>query len=93
MTTRIAPKVENGIGTSPARPDGIPKVTGNFAYASDLFADGMLWGATLRSPYAHARLVSIDTAPALAMTGVHAVLTQEDVPGLGSFGQEHQDQP
>ena len=93
MTTRIAPKVENGIGTSPARPDGIPKVIGNFAYASDLFADGMLWGATLRSPYAHARLVSIDTAPALAMTGVHAVLTQEDVPGLGSFGQEHQDQP
>jgi xanthine dehydrogenase D subunit len=75
------------------RPDGVPKVAGNFAYASDLFANGMLWGATLRSPYAHARLTRLDIAPALAMGGVHAVLTQDDVPGLPYFGQDHQDQP
>ena len=48
-TTR---KVRGGVGESPLRPDGIPKVTGNFAYASDLHAEGMLWGATLRSPQA-----------------------------------------
>ena len=93
MTTKIAPVVDHGVGTSPARPDGVPKVTGNFAYASDLYADQMLWGATLRSPYAKARLVRIDTAPALAMAGVRAVITQDDVPGLPTFGQEHQDQP
>ena len=53
----------------------------------------MLWGATLRSPYAHARLVKLDTAPALAMPGVRAVLTQDDVAGEPLFGQEEQDQP
>jgi xanthine dehydrogenase D subunit len=93
MTIETVQRVERGIGTSPARPDGIPKVTGNFAYASDLHADKMLWGATLRSPHARARLVHLDAAPALAMAGVHAVLTQEDVPGLPTFGQDHQDQP
>lgn len=93
MTTRIAPGVKAGIGTSPRRPDGEPKVTGNFAYASDLSSDGMLWGATLRSPHAHARLLKIDIAPAVAMEGVRAVLTQDDVPGEPLFGQEEQDQP
>lgn len=82
-----------GVGQSVARPDGVPKVTGNFAYASDLVADRMLWGATLRSPHARARLVALDTAPALAMAGVRAVLSQEDVPGALTFGLEHQDQP
>ncbi len=93
MTTRIAPRVKGGIGTSVLRPDGEPKVTGNFAYASDLSSEGMLWGATLRSRHAHARLLKIDTAPALAMEGVRAVLTQDDVPGEPLFGQEEQDQP
>lgn len=93
MTTRTQPEVRGGIGTSVRRPDGEPKVSGNFAYASDLSADGMLWGATLRSPHAHARLVSLDIAPAVAMEGVLAVLTQDDVPGNPMFGQEEQDQP
>ncbi len=93
MTARTQPGVRGGIGTSVRRPDGEPKVSGNFAYASDLSADGMLWGATLRSPYAHARLVSLDTSAAFAMEGVLAVLTQDDVPGKPKFGQEEQDQP
>jgi xanthine dehydrogenase D subunit len=93
MTTRTTPGVRGGIGTSVARPDGEPKVTGNFAYASDLSADNMLWGATRRSPYAHARLVKIDITPALGMAGVRSVLTQDDVPGEPRFGQEEQDQP
>ncbi len=93
MTTITTRRVVGGVGESVRRPDGIPKVTGGFAYASDLVADRMLWGATLRSPFARARLVALDTAPALAMPGVHAVLTQDDVPGLATFGQVDQDQP
>jgi xanthine dehydrogenase D subunit len=92
-TTTTGTRVRGGIGESVKRPDGIPKVTGNFAYASDLTAEGMLWGATLRSPYAHARLVRLDTSAALAIPGVQAVLIQEDVPGRKTFGQIVQDQP
>ncbi len=85
--------IAGGVGTSPLRPDGIPKLKGEFEYSSDIHEDGMLWGATLRSPHPHARVVSIDVAPALAITGVRAALTIDDVPGLRYFGQEHQDQP
>ncbi|MCZ6461559.1 MAG: molybdopterin-dependent oxidoreductase, partial [Actinobacteria bacterium] len=60
---------------------------------SDLWIDGMLWGATLRSPYAHARLAKLDITPAVVMSGVRAVLTQDDVRGRPTFGQVEQDQP
>ncbi len=93
MTTSTASGVREGIGVSARRPDGEPKVTGNFAYASDLSSKGMLWAATARSPHAHARLKKVDIAPALAMAGVRSVLTQDDVPGNPLFGQEEQDQP
>ena len=93
MTSDTGRRVRGGVGESVRRPDALPKVIGNFAYASDLVADEMLWGATLRSPHARARLVHLDTSPALAVAGVHAVLTQDDVPGLPTFGQDHQDQP
>ena len=53
----------------------------------------MLWGRTLRSPHAHARIVSIDLGPALALPGVHAVLTHADVPGAKTYGLEFSDQP
>lgn len=92
-TTKRPGKVANGVGSSPLRPDGIAKLKGEFDYASDLHAEGMLWGATTRSPHAHARIVSIDVAPALAIGGVHAVLTADDVPGRAVFGLEHPDQP
>ncbi|MGI9642222.1 MAG: xanthine dehydrogenase family protein molybdopterin-binding subunit [Acidimicrobiia bacterium] len=93
MTTTHRTDTRGGIGTSVKRPDGEPKVSGNFAYASDLTAPDMLWGATRRSPYAHARLVKINVEPARAIAGVRAVLTQNDVPGKPTFGQEDQDQP
>ncbi|RFS85043.1 xanthine dehydrogenase subunit D [Actinomadura spongiicola] len=83
-----------GVGDSPLRPDGTLKVVGEFAYASDLWMDGMLWGATLRSPHPRALIRSIDVGPALAMPGVRAVLTHEDVPGRALFGLDHPaDQP
>jgi CO/xanthine dehydrogenase Mo-binding subunit len=81
------------IGLSEPRADGIPKVRGQFEYSSDLTAPGMLWGHTLRSPHAHARVVSIEIAPALALAGVHAVLTHADVPGRKTYGLEFPDQP
>jgi xanthine dehydrogenase D subunit len=81
------------VGDSPLRPDGTLKVTGEFAYSSDLWHDQMVWGATLRSPHPHARIASIDIGPALAVPGVWAVLTASDVPGENSVGLEHQDTP
>ncbi|GAB3665230.1 xanthine dehydrogenase subunit D [Actinocorallia lasiicapitis] len=89
----LAATIADGVGGSPIRPDGRLKVTGEFAFSSDLWADDMLWGATLRSPHPRARIVSIDIGPALAMAGVHAVLTHEDVPGEKRYGLEHADQP
>jgi hypothetical protein len=81
------------VGESVKRVDGVPKTTGEFEYASDLSAAGMLWGHTLRSPHAHARILSIDISGALTMEGVHAVLTHEDVPGQKTYGLEFADQP
>ena len=75
------------------RPDGALKVTGQFAYGSDLWADDMIWGATLRSPHPYARISSIQVGAALATAGVYAVLTHEDVPGTNEYGLEHADQP
>jgi len=94
MTTIARPTTtERGVGTSATRPDAVPKVKGEFAYSSDLHAEGMLWGATVRSPHAHARIMSIDIGPALKIKGVRAALTVDDVPGRRSFGLEHADQP
>jgi CO/xanthine dehydrogenase Mo-binding subunit len=89
-----ARKLELGrVGESVRRVDAIPKVAGEFAYSSDLFAAGMLWGHTVRSPHAHARIVAINIARAVGMPGVHAVLTHLDVPGEKRYGLEFLDQP
>ncbi|MFE2751849.1 xanthine dehydrogenase family protein molybdopterin-binding subunit [Actinosynnema sp. NPDC059335] len=85
--------VAGGIGSSPQRPDGNLKVRGEFAYASDLWHEDMIWGATLRSPHPYARIASVDITEALKVPGVHAVLTHRDVPGVNRYGLEHKDQP
>jgi xanthine dehydrogenase D subunit len=82
-----------GVGTNASRPDGRPKVTGEFAYSSDLWLDGMVWGATLRSPHPRALIESLDIGPALRIAGVHTVLTHADVPGRKVYGLELADQP
>ncbi|WP_326637966.1 molybdopterin-dependent oxidoreductase [Streptosporangium sp. NBC_01755] len=82
-----------GVGESVLRPDGTLKVTGEFAYSSDLYLADMIWGVTLRSPHPSAWIRSIDVGPALAMPGVYAVLTHEDVPGEKFYGLDHRDQP
>jgi xanthine dehydrogenase D subunit len=93
MVTTVDQVIRGGVGENIRRIDGVPKVTGAFAYASDLWADRMLWGATLRSPHAHARIRSIDTSAALALPGVHAVLTAADLPAKRTFGLNFDDQP
>ncbi len=69
------------VGTRPVRPDGIDKVTGKAIYGPDFVAAGMIHGAILRSPHAHARIRSIDTSRAEALPGVKAVVTSADFPG------------
>ncbi len=82
-----------GIGVSAPRPDGVPKVRGQFLFSSDLWAEGMLWGHVLRSPVPAARIRRIDVAPALCIDGVRAVVTAADLPGAATFGLEVADQP
>lgn len=81
------------LGDSPARPDGMAKATGEFAFSGDLSADGFLWGATLRSPHPYARILSIDVSGAWSIAGVEAVITAEDVPGKATYGLISSDQP
>jgi CO/xanthine dehydrogenase Mo-binding subunit len=81
------------VGDRGTRHDATPKVTGEFAYSSDLNSAGMLWGVTVRSPHAHARIVELDISQAVRMAGVHAVLTHADVPGQKTYGLEFADQP
>ena len=68
------------IGTRPIRHDGVDKVTGAAQYGADLNLPGMLYGRVLRSPHAHAKIISIDTSKARALPGVLAVITNSDFP-------------
>ena len=81
------------IGERLVRSDAAAKASGSFSYSSDLRIDGMLHGATLRSPYASARIVAIDPGAAARVAGVHAVLTAADVPGEKLVGSVLSDQP
>ena len=94
MTSTIDAAIARGlVGDSPTRPDGTLKVRGEFAYSSDLWLDESLFGVTLRSPHPRARITGIDISAALAVPGVHAVLTHEDIPGTKHYGLDHADQP
>jgi len=73
------------IGTSVRRVDGVDKVTGKAKYVADLIIPGMIEGKFLRSPYAHARIRSIDTAAAEAMPGVVAVVTSKDFTDISPY--------
>lgn len=66
------------IGQRTVRPDGYDKVTGRAAYGADLSLPGMIWGRILRSPHAHAKIVSIDTSKAEAHPDVMSVATFKD---------------
>jgi CO/xanthine dehydrogenase Mo-binding subunit len=68
------------VGCRISRVDGSDKVSGNTVYTADVQLPGMLWGKCLRSPYAHARILSINTEPAKKVKSVRAVLTAADLP-------------
>lgn len=85
--------IPHGIGVSLPPADARAKTEGTFPYAADLWAEGLLWAAVLRSPHAHARIVSIDTSHARGMPGVRAVVTHEDVPGSPVHGRGRADRP
>ena len=88
MTT--APRV---VGAPVPRIDGKDKVTGTANYGADFEIPGMLWAKTLRSPFPHARIRGIDTSAAVALPGVHAVLTGEDIPDNMRWGRRIVDVP
>jgi xanthine dehydrogenase D subunit len=94
-TLDAAPTVEGAglVGRSVARPDVPPKLDGSFEFSNDLAVPGMVFGATVRSPLARGVLRSVDTAPALAMPGVLAAFTVDDVPGDRWIGHIVRDQP
>ncbi len=80
------------LGNPSPRVDGYAKVTGKAGYTTDKSLPGMLWSKCLRSPYPHARIISIDVSKAIALPGVHAVLTGEDVKGV-LYGRRMRDVP
>ncbi len=88
--TKNTPKALKVVGTSPIRPDGVPKVTGLAQYGADYSLPGMLWSKILRSPHAHANIRSINTAKALALPGVKCVIVGSDLPEQ-SFGYQGPD--
>ncbi|RLT34816.1 MAG: xanthine dehydrogenase family protein molybdopterin-binding subunit [Chloroflexi bacterium] len=77
MSTETRPSI---IGTRPVRPDGYDKVAGRAIYGADVRLPGMLYGRVKRSPHAHAIIKRIDVSKALALPGVHAVVTYADFP-------------
>jgi xanthine dehydrogenase D subunit len=94
VVTRTTTRASSGrVGESATRPDAVPKARGEFAFAGDLWAEGMLWGQTLRSPHPSARILGIDVGPALAIPGVASVVTASDLAGRNRYGLEHRDQP
>lgn len=80
--TENPPSKYKYVGTRPVRHDGLEKVTGKARFAADLDLTGQLRGAMVRSPHAHAKIVSIDTSKAEAMPGVKAVVTGADFPTI-----------
>ena len=80
VATDSSPAAYRVIGTRPIRPDGVHKVTGRARYGTDVVLPGMLYGRVLRSPHAHARIVSIDASRALALDGVRGVASYDDLP-------------
>ena len=89
--TRINPMIRHRashIGRATPRREDRSPLTGRGRYVADLRLPGMLEVAFVRSPEAHARIVSIDTGPALALPGVHAVFTGADLDDVALFPQK-----
>lgn len=94
VTALDAPEAGSSyIGNNVRRLDAPSKVSGALRYAGDMVMPDMLHMQVLRSPHAHAKILSIDTSAAEALDGVECVITSEDVPGVDGFGVFVHDQP
>ncbi|MBO7667994.1 MAG: molybdopterin-dependent oxidoreductase, partial [Firmicutes bacterium] len=81
------------LGLSLTRVDAYAKAAGTARYTDDIIMEGMLFGAALRSEYARAKVLSIDTAEAAKAPGIAAVLTADDIPGSLMIGHLFHDYP
>lgn len=82
------------VNHSVAREDGVAKVTGSAVYASDIRLEGMAYAKLLRSPFAHARILSVDASEALRQPGVIAVLHGNNLQGIDPYyGHAVKDHP
>jgi len=79
MTAVEQPATQKWVGQGLRRKEDPRMITGRGRYVDDMTLPGMLYMAVVRSPEAHAKIVSIDTAGALALQGVHAVIVGEDL--------------
>ncbi len=95
LPVRVAPPQTAVVNKPERKVDAVKLSKGRAVFADDVEMPGMLHGGLLTSPHAHARIVSIDTSRALALPGVHAVLTYEDVPRVvyASGGQSYPNPP
>src|SRR5438034_442357 len=89
----VRSRIRGVVGESVERPDAVAKVKGELQYGSDLNREGMLFGATIRSPHPHARILGIDVSGARRMSGVRAVITSAELPTRELFGLMKLDQP
>lgn len=81
------------VGQKVPRFDARSKVSGDATYAADLHIEGVLWAKTVRSPYPHARIIGIDSTAAMALPGVRAVVTGDDLPPNTMWGRRIVDVP
>lgn len=87
-----APRTLKHVGNACKRGDLIDKVTGKWTYGTDFTLAGMLFAKALRSPYPHARIVSIDISRARRFPGVYTAITADDLPSY-RFGSAIRDEP
>jgi CO/xanthine dehydrogenase Mo-binding subunit/aerobic-type carbon monoxide dehydrogenase small subunit (CoxS/CutS family) len=81
------------VGRTVLKADAVAKVNGQATFGADIQAPDLAHAVLIRSPYAHARLLHIDSSPAMEIPGVLAVLTADDIPGENAFGKNVADQP
>ena len=92
-TTDNAPAQADTVGASVSQIEGGDKLTGRALFTADLYRHGMLHGAIAQSPHAHARIRGYDLTEALALPGVRAIVTGDDVPGDHHMGAFIKDEP
>ncbi len=95
VPVKVAPPQTAVVNKPEPKVDAVKLAKGRPVFADDLEMPGMLYGGLLTSPHAHARIARIDKSRALALPGVHAVLTYEDVPRVvyASGGQSYPNPP